>query len=216
LFGPFTRRYSDSYYYEPYSRRYVIHLKDNYAQAHPDEDFAETFAVWLDPESRWEERYRDWPVLRKLRYVDRAMKKIAGKPPRVVSQLRRPPWSASRMISTLAGHYSRKQRALGVEFIGFYDECLLKLFDPTPVSPASVKASRLLRRYRKEITDSVASWTRHRKYDIHQLMGKLIHRCQVLGLHARSSEADVLIKVTSLVTSIAGKTFKNRPKRKRA
>ena len=44
----------------------------HYAQKHPDEDFAETFAVWLDPASRWRRRYKDWQVaLAKLEYVDR-------------------------------------------------------------------------------------------------------------------------------------------------
>jgi hypothetical protein len=59
-FGPFSANYSNYYSYQPYSRRYVIHLEDNYAQAHPDEDFAETFAVWLKPGSNWQEKYRLW------------------------------------------------------------------------------------------------------------------------------------------------------------
>ena len=46
-----------------------MHLEQWYAQSHPDEDFAETFAVWLAPDSHWRERYAGWPVLRKLEYV---------------------------------------------------------------------------------------------------------------------------------------------------
>ena len=43
----------------------------HYAQKHPDEDWAETFAVWLEG-GPWRRRYRDWQVaLAKLEYVDR-------------------------------------------------------------------------------------------------------------------------------------------------
>ena len=110
LFGPFSRRYSSAYSAQPYSKRFVIHLDDNYAQAHPDEDFAETFAVWLTPGSRWEERYAGWPALKKLQYVDHLVRSIGGRPPLMTD--RRTPWSASRMRSTLALLYERKRRHL--------------------------------------------------------------------------------------------------------
>ncbi len=42
----------------PGSRRYVHHLGEWYAQAHPTEDFAETFAVWLKPNSDWRRTLR--------------------------------------------------------------------------------------------------------------------------------------------------------------
>src|ERR1044072_3467043 len=59
-FGSFAQRYPDFYKPKPKSRRYVLHLPTWYAQAHPAEDFAETFAVWLTPRSRWRRRYRSW------------------------------------------------------------------------------------------------------------------------------------------------------------
>src|SRR6266850_2747688 len=65
-FGPFNRRYRDFYRPVPFSRRYVRHIAGWYAQKHPDEDFAVTFAVWLTPRSNWRRRYRDWPALAKL------------------------------------------------------------------------------------------------------------------------------------------------------
>ncbi|MHC4155352.1 MAG: putative zinc-binding metallopeptidase, partial [Planctomycetota bacterium] len=100
LFGRFSAAYSDSYYYQPYSRRYVVHLEDNYAQAHPDEDFAETFAVWLAPNANWEQKYRGWPVVKKLQYVDGLINKIGDRAPTVTAQ-GRPPWSA--LFSTKSG-----------------------------------------------------------------------------------------------------------------
>ena len=73
LFGSFTQPYPDAYKPRPNSRRFVTHLDGWYAQAHPAEDFAETFAVWLRPGSRWRKRYADWPALEKLEYVDAFM-----------------------------------------------------------------------------------------------------------------------------------------------
>lgn len=207
LFGLFSARYSNSYYFQPYSRRYVIHLEDNYAQCHPDEDFAETFAVWLTPNSGWEQKYRDWPVIKKLRYVDGLMKKIADQSP-VVTVRERPPWSALRMTSTLSAHYERKRKALGSEFQGFYDDSLESLFASKPGGSASVKASSFLRRHRRELVDSVSRWTGHRKYDIRLLVNNMTKRCEALNLYARLDQTNNIIGLTSLLTAIAGNTLK--------
>jgi hypothetical protein len=205
LFGLFSARYSDYYYYQPYSRRFVIHLEDNYAQSHPDEDFAETFAVWLTPNSNWEQKYQGWPVIKKLRYVDNLMKRIGSRS--AVNTVReRPPWSASRMTSTLAAHYERKRKALGSEFQGFYDDSLEALFSSKP--GGALRASRLLRHHRRELVDSVSRWTGHRKYDIRQLVNTLITRCDALDLYTRSAQTDNVIGLTSLLTAIAGNTLK--------
>ncbi len=214
LFGPFSARYSDSYYYQPYSRRFVMHLKDNYAQAHPDEDFAETFAVLLSPNSRWQEKYRDWPVIRKLRYVDNVIKKLNNKEP-ITKCKGIPPWSASRMTSTLAGFYDRKRKILGSEFQGYYDDSLKELFKTGISASAATKASTILRSYRRQITDNVARWTRHHKYDIHQLVGRIIFRCDALDLYAKSNQTDDIIGLTVLITAIARNTFRIRRRQRR-
>jgi hypothetical protein len=78
IFGKSSQQYPMYYSPRPYSRSFVRHLDLWYAQSHPDEDFAETFAVWLTPDSLWEERYRGWPVLKKLRYVDSLMNNLQG------------------------------------------------------------------------------------------------------------------------------------------
>src|ERR687895_991861 len=80
VFGPSYIQYPDYYTPKPYSKSYVLHLDSWYAQSHPDEDFAETFAVWLKPDSQWRERYDDWPAIKKLEYVDVLMRELAGKP----------------------------------------------------------------------------------------------------------------------------------------
>jgi hypothetical protein len=213
LFGRFSATYSNSYDYQPYSRRFVINLEDNYAQSHPDEDFAETFAVWLNPSSRWEEKYRDWPVIRKLRYVDNVVSDIADKPP-LVTVKGHPPYSAARMTSTLAAHYERKRRALGSEFQGFYDDSLRELFPARQQDDASIKASRLLRSQRASLVRNVARWTGHRKYDIYQLVNRLAGRCDKLGLLARTSDDENVIGLTALLTTIARGTLPISRKRR--
>lgn len=211
LFGPFSTKYSDSYDYQPYSRRFVLHLKDNYAQAHPDEDFAETFATWLAPNSNWQEKYSDWPVIKKLRYIDNVMKKICNEAPTVVAK-GTPPWSASRMTSTLAGFYDRKQKALGSSFHGFYDDSLKGLFKSKEHASSTIKVSELLRLHRRHIVNNVARWTGHRKYDIYQLVSRIAFRCDSLDLYAKDNATDDIIAVTVLLTAIAGNIF--RPRRR--
>jgi hypothetical protein len=211
LFGRFSAKYSECYYYQPYSRRFVIHLKDNYAQAHPDEDFAETFAVWLTPNSGWQEKYRDWPVIKKLHYIDNVMKKLNNKEPTITFK-GAPPWSASRMTSTLANFYDRKRKLLGSNFQGFYDDSIKELFKTKSSSPATAKASDVLRSHRRQIIDSVAKWTGHRKYDIHQLVNRTIIRCEALDLYAKKDGYDDIIAIAVLLTSIAGNTFRIRRK----
>lgn len=203
LFGPMSTRYSDTYHYLPYSRRFVVHLESNYAQAHPDEDFSETFAVWLTPNSNWQEEYKDWPAIKKLLYVDNLMKKIA-EVPALINPPNNPPWSASKMTSTLAAYYKRRRESLGNEFQAFYDDKLKTLFTSKP-APDSNKASKLLRRHRKKLVDNIAKWTGHRKYDISQLLDKLIVRCDVLELLAKD---DDIIGAAALITTIADNTFK--------
>src|SRR5437870_6970846 len=81
LFGPYNRRYRDHYRPVPFSRKYVRHIAGWYAQKHPDEDFAETFAVWLTPRSNWRRKYKTWPAGRKLRYVDRMVRQMRDQDP---------------------------------------------------------------------------------------------------------------------------------------
>ena len=200
LFGPFSAKYSDFYHPKPYSKRYVVHLEHSYAQSHPDEDFAETFAVWLTPNSRWRERYRGWPALKKLRYVEHLMRQIGSAPPRAA--VRQTPWSSARMTSTLTAFYQRKREHLGEEFPGFYDPALQRLFCARAGADSSRKASDLLRQWRRHIVDSVATWTGELKYDIDRLVGKLIRRCDALELYVSSGEVEAVSQVTGFVTAV--------------
>lgn len=212
LFGRFSDTYSNSYSYQPYSRRFVIHLEDNYAQSHPDEDFAETFAVWLTPGSTWRDKYRDWPVLKKLQYVDNVMRLVGDTHP-VVTFKGYPPYSAARMTSTLAAHYERKRRILGSEFQGYYDDSLRDLFVGDRRQSSS-RASRLLRAHRAQLVNNVTRWTGHRKFDIDQLIHRLAARCDALGLAAEGPHENIMVGLTAMVTAIASNTLTVNRKRR--
>lgn len=116
IFGPFSKPYRDVFHPNPWSRRFVRHIcscpyRYTYAQKHPDEDFAETFAVWLTPRSGWRRKYQDWPAIEKLRYVDRLMRKLCGREPlckrgKLVNPVR-------KLTMPLAEHYHRQAGEYG-------------------------------------------------------------------------------------------------------
>ncbi len=96
LFGRSSIRYPRYYRPDPASRNFVQHLRLWYAQSHPDEDFAETFAVWLTPRSNWRKRYEGWPALKKLQYVDELMAEIAGQKPTLTRRIEVEPLRTQR------------------------------------------------------------------------------------------------------------------------
>ncbi len=128
------------------------HLAGWYAQSHPCEDFAETFAVWLDPRSRWRTRYRGWKALEKLEYVDELMQGIVDEPPKVRSRAK--PYSLAKLRHTLRSHYDRKRAHYGVGYSDAYDPQLRELFSADPGSK-SITAAALLRRKRRVIRERV-------------------------------------------------------------
>lgn len=206
LFGPFSEKYSDVYRYQPYSRRFVVHLDDHYAQAHPDEDFAETFAVWLTPNSHWQEKYHKWPAVQKLNYINNLMERIGHQMP-LLEPPKSPPWAAARMRSTLQAYYQRKRQTLGREFKGYYDDSLKSVFSIDNRKEDSIRADKMIKRYQRLIINHLALWTGHRKYDIHQLISRVVERCRVLDLYT-SEDPQGLIGIVSLLTAIAGGTHR--------
>ena len=200
LYGPFSAPYGRSYDAQPYSRRYVVHLEDHYAQAHPDEDFAETLAVCITPGSDWRRRYTGWPAIKKLTYVDHLIREIGPTPPLVTTREELNP--AARMTSTLGAYYDRMKRSLGEEFPGFYDPGLQRLFVGRGEPGAGERASSFLRRWRRQIVDSVCMWTRDRKFDVNELVALLARRCRVLGLCLKKGESETLGEVVAFVAAV--------------
>jgi hypothetical protein len=181
LFGSSTLPYPEFYTPKPYSRSFVLHIDNWYAQSHPDEDFAETFAVWLNPRSDWRRRYHDWPTaLKKLEYMDELMREISTQPPLVDKRSTVDP--LRRVRRTLRQHYKRKADHYGFDYPDFYDRDLRRLFPAAPEGTRTVPASRFINRIRREVRRTVAAWTGVYQYTIDQVLEEMAERCDELQL----------------------------------
>ena len=198
IFGKSSQQYPMYYSPRPYSRSFVRHLDLWYAQSHPDEDFAETFAVWLTPDSLWEERYRGWPVLKKLRYVDGLMNNLQCISPPVTTHEEIDP--LPNLKKTLREHYERKRRHYGVERQSQYDPDLKRLFSHLPNHAHRPSAATFLNRFRREVRRKVASWTGEYQYTIDQVLEDMIRRCRELNLRVPVAEEQAKLDFTILLT----------------
>jgi len=202
-FGPFSRAYPKYYRPRPASRNFVLHLNGWYAQAHPAEDFAETFAVWLTAGSNWAEEYRDWPVaLRKLQYVNDLMRHVQGAAPVVRTRKQVEPLRELR--ETLGEHYRRKRMHYGAAWPGVYDRDLHRTFSDDPHHASRTAAAAFLRDVRIELRGQVARGTGAHPYTIEQVVQRMIERCRELKLtvaiprHKAKLQALVMLTVHTM------------------
>jgi hypothetical protein len=206
------REFRDHYRFQPYSRNFVHHLENWYAQSHPDEDFAETFSVWLTPGLDWKALYRDWPALRKLEFVDRLMSELAGKPPAVTKGPKT--YDVRRLRSRLRTHYERRRRLYAEESPSFFDSDLQHIFVDRSAAPNGTGASRFLRRWRTPIVNSVVFWTRERKFTVDRLLKQLITRCDELKLCVPRDEDRAKVETAAYLSALVSNyLFTGRLKR---
>ncbi len=199
LFGRASQRYPDEYSPRAYSKRFVLHLDYWYAQSHPSEDFAETFAVWLRPGSRWRSRYQGWPALKKLEYVDELMQEIAAKKPLVTTRQAHEPLSS--LTQTLAQHYKKKRARYETDHPEVYDQALRRLFSDAPRHRSRQSASAFLRSHRTELRRRVAEWTGEYTYTVDLVLGEMIKRCRELDLHLGQSERETTVDAALMLTA---------------
>jgi len=199
-FGRTSREETPDFYQpRPFSRSYVVHLDDWYAQSHPDEDFAETFAVWLTPGLDWRKRYAGWKALQKLEYVDELMRSLAGNPPLHLPEYRASDYDC--LNQKLKTYYARKRKFYEDTYPDFYDADLRQLFAHGP-GPGRITASAYLRRSRRRILNSVCQWTNEKKFRVNKLLARLIDRCDQLGLHVLNDDPQQDFRVTSFITTL--------------
>jgi hypothetical protein len=209
LFGLSSYSYPRFYRPNPSSRRHVQHLEYWYAQSHPDEDFAETFAVWLKPRFNWRKHYQGWPVLKKLEYVDALMQEIAGKKPLV--RTRAYVDSLPQMRKTLREHYALKTEAYGKEYPSFYDRDLCRLFSGKRGRNRRVSASAFIRRVRPEIIRLVARWNGEYRYHFEHVLKDMTGRCRELRLYVKGGERQTIIDFAIILTKHTMNTlYRNR------
>ena len=197
LFGRSSIRYPNYYRPNPASKNYVQHLRLWYAQSHPDEDFAETFAVWLKPRSDWRARYAEWPALRKLEYVDELMAEIASERPVLTGRLEVDP--LSRLTRTLAEYYEKKRALYATDPPTIYDRDLRRIFSDDPKHRRSLAAATFLRRNRAEIEQMVVKWTREYRPALDAVLNDMTARCRELRLRAAGPERQLIVDFALLL-----------------
>jgi hypothetical protein len=198
-FGRFDSDYVRHYEPKPYSKRFVRHLELWYAQSHPAEDFAETFAVWLDPTSRWRRRYRGWAALEKLRYLDELMRELEGRRPTCRGRERIEP--IAELKQTLGDHYRQKRARYRLALRKTYDRDLKRLFSEATGAPRERPAAAFLREERAEIRRLVSQWTGEYQYAVDRVLAEIIERTAELGLVVASGAAHVKRDAMRLVAT---------------
>jgi hypothetical protein len=197
IFGPWSRPYTAHYQPRPYSRSFVEHLDHGYAQSHPAEDWAETFAVWLRPGDQWRRRYAGWPALRKLEYVERLLAEVGRQAPRHRSRERTDALGGLR--TTLREYYAEKRQRYGLDRAAAYEGELARLFAPRGEQARAPSAARFLSRSRRDLRRRVAQWTGEYQYTIDEVLAQLIERARELDLVLRHDEARTLLDASVML-----------------
>ncbi len=204
LFGPFRRPYREHYRPVPFSRRFVRHIAGWYAQKHPDEDFAETFAVWLTPRSNWRKKYRDWGALKKLRYVDRVARRVQDREP--VRPMGETDVTVEEMETTIEEFYRQNTpgEARAIADLAL-DTDLQDIFVRSTRRRRGLRpAEEVLSEHRKEIVDKVTYWTGVRRPLVKSLVEAMEARVKALRLSAeKARESAHLVEATTYATTLA-------------
>jgi hypothetical protein len=201
MFGKASQPYPHTYHPRPASRNFVLHLGHWYAQSHPTEDFAETFAVWMQPKARWRRDYAGWPALKKLEFVDELMNSIRGERPVVRNrELIEPLRENTR---TLAQHYAWKRKRYELETTDAYDLRLKRIFGKQHrQGRRAMQASRFVRQIRPQLERLLIRRSRLHPYLVHHVLRTVIARCRELDLVLNKSQREAKRAVLGVVERI--------------
>ena len=213
LFGPASQPYRSRYVARPASRSHVQHLGDWYAQSHPTEDFAETFAVWLAPRSGWQRRYASWPALRKLRFVQQFVLERGTHRPPVRCRDRIEPMDVNQR--TLAQYYRAKLARSRTRRGTLADRLLGRVFSDTPGARA-LGAAALLRSRKAQLLASMMRSTGVDRYGAHQVLRTAIDRSERLGLYVRGSQREALRAARLMLRRLVRRYLRSQGLRLRA
>lgn len=208
LFGAITQPYLEEYQPQPFSTNYVRHLPGWYAQKHPDEDWAETFGVWMTPGGHWRKQYADWPrALAKLQYCDAKMAALHDvDPPVNITELDE---EVEQLPYSVDDYYRRTAMPEG-HFPPGLDGALRSVFEDLgelEVSDESVarrSAAELLLRLQRPLMADVFRWTGHFPEHTRELIRYIAKRADELQqVYPADREREAIIGVTTLITSLA-------------
>jgi hypothetical protein len=201
VFGPASLPYPDAYRPRPGSRRFVQHLGAWYAQAHPTEDFAETFAVWLKPHSPWRREYLGWPAYAKLEYIDGLAHEIGAVKPPVIDRTHIE--DVADETRTLRRHYEEKLSRYRMPRRSGADELLLKVFTTAPRRRSAPKAAHVLRGMRNTLRQQLVRNGAFSEYLVHQVLRLMIDRCEGLDLYVRGPRRELKAQLIWVIARLA-------------
>jgi len=205
-FGSISTPYAEEYTPQPFSRRHVRHLPGWYAQKHPDEDWAETFAVWMTPGRDWHAEYADWPeALAKLTYCDERMLSLRDREPVVTDDrgdedVMELDYSLDQFYRELEGGPDGFPSDLEAALHSIFDEDVA----PGGIDEPALAAGALLVRMESELLGNVYRWTGHFPEKTRALVRYFVGRAEQCGLtYGRDHEMQAVVGVTTLVTALA-------------
>jgi hypothetical protein len=205
-FGPFTKPYRDTFHPQPRSRNFVRHISASqygptYAQKHSDEDFAETFAVWLTPGSNWRRTYQKWPAMKKLKYVDRTMRRVGALAPvRTEGELYNP---VGKLTMLLAEHYGEHPERFRAAARGYVDDRLREVFS-APKRGDTMPLGTLLKTHRRVLTSRMVRLAGLGSEDAAEILRKLEERADALKLRVPSAGREsALVDLASVAIALA-------------
>jgi hypothetical protein len=201
-FGAITQPYNDEYRPRPWSTRFVHHLPGWYAQKHPDEDWAETFAVWMTPGRDWRADYAAWPqALAKLALCDRLIAEIGDQDPLVTDEDLDE--EVGDLTYSLDELYQASELAPPALPPGL-DGALRAIFLELPRAGPDRAAAALIRGQTRSLARSVFTWTGHFPEHTRHLLHHLAERAEAHDLsYPESLETHALVALTAFVTSLA-------------
>jgi len=200
VFGPYRRPYRENYRPVLFSKDYVRYLPGWYAQKHPDEDFAETFAVWMTPRSGWRNKYRGWGALAKLKYMDRMARELGGSDPMRKRGI--PDLTVEDMEMTVGDFYRVSTEQIPLLDVNLDDD-LAALFTTPKKNRSAEAAESFLARHRKTLVDHIARWTAMQRPLVRKLMESVEKRSREMGLSVdRKREAEHLSEFTVFATTL--------------
>jgi len=191
IFGRYSDPYPEYYRPKPRSKNYVQHLEPWYAQSHPAEDFAETFAVWLGSKSKRKlaAHYAGWKAMEKINFVEELMTEIAGKKAPITTRTKVDP--VHRLKQTLRSHYEDRHERYDINYPTSFDQDLKKLFTQTAKTRRTKTAAAFLERNRQKLCGEVAQWTGEYQYNINQVIRVMIDRCRAMDLRIPDSDSNL-------------------------
>ena len=201
-FGSIDQPYEEEYRPEPFSRRFVRHLPGWYAQKHPDEDWAETFAVWMTPGLDWSAEYTLWPdAIAKLKYCDRLLAELRDQTPLVTDNT--PDEGVEELTGSLAAFYEGHIPG-PVDLPPGLDGSLRAIFEADNPESSHPRASGLIRKLERELLASVYRWTGHFPERTRVLLRRMGERAdQLQQAYDPQRETEATVALTTLVTALA-------------